>query len=188
MDNLGNYSTYLSPHYQNSFFLNLILFSVLGSMVSKNICKLRHKLKNSKNSPELTWSWHFRFSKHQPSGLMLSISRNVRLSVCVFVRLFTFEIPFKRLFAPLPKVNCPKIFEIRNPWGKAVEISGLRFEHFLFGTGLKLLPKKNNFFWLILSYKTCWKPRLPMDERPLIEGYIANFGISQEIFEFLRFG
>ena len=33
------------------------LFSVLGSMVFKNICKLRHKLKNSKNLPELTWSW-----------------------------------------------------------------------------------------------------------------------------------
>ena len=26
-------------------------------MVSKNICKLRHKLKNAKNLPELTWSW-----------------------------------------------------------------------------------------------------------------------------------
>ena len=33
------------------------LFSVPGSMVSKNICKLRHKLKNAKNLPELTWSW-----------------------------------------------------------------------------------------------------------------------------------
>ena len=27
MDNLGNYSTYLSPHYKNSFFLNLNFFS-----------------------------------------------------------------------------------------------------------------------------------------------------------------
>ena len=58
MNNLGNYSSYLSPQYQNSFFSKLeFLFSVLGSMVSKNICKLRHKLKNSKNVPELTWSW-----------------------------------------------------------------------------------------------------------------------------------
>ena len=46
MDNLGNYSTYLSPHYQNSFSPNLNFFSVLVSLVSKNICKLRHKLKN----------------------------------------------------------------------------------------------------------------------------------------------
>ena len=27
-----------------------------------------------------------------------------------------------------------------------------------------------------------------MDERPLVEGYIANFGISLDVFEFLRFG
>ena len=33
------------------------MFSVLGSMVSKNIGKLRHKLKKSKILPELTWSW-----------------------------------------------------------------------------------------------------------------------------------
>ena len=32
------------------------LFSVLGSMVSKYFCKLRHKLKNAKNLPKLTWS------------------------------------------------------------------------------------------------------------------------------------
>ena len=27
-----------------------------------------------------------------------------------------------------------------------------------------------------------------MDERSLVEGYIANFGISLDVFEFLRFG
>ena len=26
-----------------------------------------------------------------------------------------------------------------------------------------------------------------MDERPLVEGYIADFGISLDVFEFLRF-
>ena len=40
---------------------------------------------------------------------------------------------------------------------------------------------------LILPYKTCWKPRFPMDERPLVEGYIANFGISLDVFEFWHF-
>ena len=45
-------------HIINTVFSKLeFLFSVLGSMFSKNICKLRHKLKNSKNLPELTWSW-----------------------------------------------------------------------------------------------------------------------------------
>ena len=44
------------------------------------------------------------FSKHWPSGPMLSLSRNVRLSVRPSVRLcvclFTFEVPFNGLFAP----------------------------------------------------------------------------------------
>ena len=31
-----------------------------------------------------------------------------------------------------------------------------------------------------------WKPRFPMDKRPLVEGHIANFGISLDIFQFLR--
>ena len=53
----------------------------------------------------------------------------------------------------------------------------------------------NIFVWkwskiaaVILPYKTCWEPRFPMDERPLVEGYMANFGISLDIFEFFRFG
>ena len=65
---------------------------------------------------------------------MLSISRNVRLcvrvSVCLCVCVFTFEVPFKRLFAPLPEVGCQIFLKIRNPWGKVMERGGLRFEHF----------------------------------------------------------
>jgi hypothetical protein len=53
--------------------------------------------------------------------------------------------------------------------------------------GLKSLRKKNSFL-LILPYKTWWKPRFPMDKRPFVEGYIANFGISLDILEFFRFG
>ena len=45
-------------HIITTVFTKLILlFSVLGSMVSKNICKLHHKLENAKKLPELTWSW-----------------------------------------------------------------------------------------------------------------------------------
>ena len=43
------------------------------------------------------------------------------------------------------------------------------------------------FLLLILPYKTCWKPRFPMDERPLVEWDIANFGISLDVFEFFGF-
>ena len=31
---------------------------------------------------------------------------------------------------PLPKVGYPIFLEIRNPWGKVMERSGLRYEHF----------------------------------------------------------
>ena len=46
------------PTSSKQFFLNshFCFFFVLGSMVSKNICKMRHKLKNAKNLPEPTWS------------------------------------------------------------------------------------------------------------------------------------
>ena len=50
--------------------------------------------------------------------------------LCVSVCVFTFEVPFKRLFAPLPEIGCPIFLEIQNPWVKVMERSGLRFEHF----------------------------------------------------------
>ena len=36
-------------------------------------------------------------------------------------------------------------------------------------------------------YKTWWKPRFPMDYRPLVKGHIANFGILLDICEFFGF-
>ena len=35
---------------------------------------------------------------------------------------------------PLPEVGCPIFFEILNPWGKVMEISGLRCENFCLET------------------------------------------------------
>ena len=53
---------------------------------------------------------------------------------------------------PLPVVGCPICLEIWNPWGKVMERSGLTFEHFLFGSGLKSSRKKK-FFLLICPTK-----------------------------------
>ena len=67
------------------------------------------------------------FSKHRPTGPMLSISRNVHMCVCLCVcvcSLLTFFLP------PLPEIGCPIFLEIQNPLGKVVEQSGLRFEIF----------------------------------------------------------
>ena len=60
------------PTISKQFFSKLeFLFFVLGSMVSKNICKLHQKLKNSKHLPELTWSWQnkpwYKHSTHHHS-------------------------------------------------------------------------------------------------------------------------
>ena len=70
------------------------------------------------------------FSENRPSGSILSSQVSVRVSVCRCVRLFTFEVLFKRLLPPLPEVGYPKCLEITNPWGKVLEISGLSFEEF----------------------------------------------------------
>ena len=69
------------------------------------------------------------FSKHWPSGPMLSICLNVRLCVClcvclcvrVFVCLSVCSLSRYRLkvfLTPLPEVGCPKCLKIWNPWVK----------------------------------------------------------------------
>ena len=53
--------------------------------------------------------------------------------VCLFVCLSLCSLLRYRLnvfLPPLPEVGCPIFLEIRNPWGKVMERSGLRFEHF----------------------------------------------------------
>ena len=74
------------------------------------------------------------FSKHRPSGTMLSIGRNVRLrvrlSVCPSVHVFTFQVPFERLFAPTSQSRMSKTVRDSESLGRVVERSGLRFEHF----------------------------------------------------------
>ena len=60
---------------------------------------------------------------------MLSINWNVRVCVCVFVcSLLRYHLNL--FLPPFPKVGCPKVLEIWNPWKKVVERSGLRCEHF----------------------------------------------------------
>ena len=57
----------------------------------------------------------------------------VRVSVCPCVRLCVCSLLRYRLtvfLLPLPEVGCPIFLEFRNPWGKVMEKSGLRYEHF----------------------------------------------------------
>ena len=50
----------------------------------------------------------------------MSVCVSVCVSLCVSVCLFTFEVPFKHLFAPTSQSWMSKFLEIRNPWGKVV--------------------------------------------------------------------
>ena len=58
-------------------------------------------------------------------------------SVCVFVRLSfclcvcsLLRYRLTVFLPPLPEFGCPIFLEIRNPWGKVMKRSGLRYEHF----------------------------------------------------------
>ena len=62
------------------------------------------------------------------------------------------------------------------------------FGVFAFGMSSSIFQKKNRVLGYSWSNKTWWKPHFPIDQRPLVEGCIANFGIFLEVFEFLHFG
>ena len=59
------------------------------------------------------------FSKHRPSGPMLSISWNVRLRVRQSVGVFNFEVLFKRLFSPTSWSHMSYIFRDSESLGKS---------------------------------------------------------------------
>ena len=67
-----------------------------------------------------------------------------------FTDFFSFVYFLGTIFLPpLLKVECPKFVEIRNPLGKVLERSGLRFEHFkrIFAlTSLSPMSKLDIFF------------------------------------------
>ena len=87
---------------------------------------------------------------------MLSISRNVRLCVCPSVRLFvcvfTFEVPFERLFAPTSRCRMSNIFRGSESFGKSNGKKWSQIWTFLFEICLKSPRKKSLFFcWFCLT-------------------------------------
>ena len=81
----------------------------------------------------LPWStllWHRCYQRHRP---IQSIGRYVRPSFHLYVCPSVCSLLRYRLnvfLFPLPEVGCPILLEIWNPWGKVMERSGLKFEHF----------------------------------------------------------
>ena len=115
------------------------LFAQLPKVGCQKFLEFWNPCKKS-NGKKLSQIWKlffffifWRFSKHGPSGPMLPIRWYVHMCVWLYVHVsvcvFTFEVPSKLLFAPLPKVGCPKMLGIRNPWGKLFKRSSLRFEN-----------------------------------------------------------
>ena len=103
---------------------------------------------------------------------MLSISRNVRLSVCLSVRLcvclFTFEVPFNVLFAPTSRNRMSNIFRDSESLGKSNGKKWSNIRTFSFGSGLKTPRKKKFFFllilpWSILLWHRCYYPHQSRD-------------------------
>ena len=92
-----------------------------------------------------------------------SVCLSVCPCVCVFVRVFTFEVPFNGLLAPTSRSRMSNIFRDLESLGKSNGKNWSNIWTFLLGSGLKSPHKKKVFFWLILPYKTWWKPRFPMD-------------------------
>ena len=78
---------------------------------------------------------------------MLSISRNVCPCVCLCVCLFTFEVPFRRFFAPIFRSRMSNIFRDSESLGKSNGKKWSQIWTFLFGNGLKLANKKIVFFY-----------------------------------------
>ena len=105
-----------------------------------------------------------------------SVCPSVRPSVCSLLR-FRLNV----FLPPLTEVGCPIFLEIQNPWGWKEVVSDLNIFVWKWS---KIPIQKKSFFWLILPYKTRWKPRFPMDQRPLVEERIANFGIFLDFLSF----
>ena len=126
------------------------------------------------------------FSKHHPSGPMLSISQNVRVSVCSLMR-YRLNV----FLPPLLKVGCSKFLEIRNPWGKVMERSGLRFEHF----SLEVVQNRRDIFFFfrfcntkhVENHAFRWMRDLWSKGISLILAYLQMFLSFCVLEDFLRF-
>ena len=89
--------------------------------------------------------WADAFYKSKCPSVCPSVCQCVCVCVCSLLRYrLTVFLP------PLPEVGCPIFLEILNPWGKVMERSGLRYEHFC----LKLSKIAAQIFFLLSHFFT----------------------------------
>ena len=99
------------------------------------------------------------FSKHRPSGPILSISQNVLMCVCTSHFLTLFNGPF----APTSRSQMSKLLEFSESWGKNNEKKWCQNRKLLLLKGVKLVRQKKVFFYVfsssvVLSVKTSFCP------------------------------
>ena len=87
-----------------------------------------------------------------------SVYVSVRVSVCVSVRLFTFEVPFKRLFAPTSQSRMSKLFRDSESLGKS---NGNKLNIFVWKWSKIAAQKK--FFFADFAVQNRLKTVLPDD-------------------------
>ena len=84
--------------------------------------------------------------------LKIFLNRRAKKSFFLhFFGLLRFLVFLKVFLPPLPEVRCPIFLEIRNPWGKVMERSGLRYEHYCLKIVLNRRAKKNCFLHFFRS-------------------------------------
>ena len=107
--------------------------------------------------PSRSYMYYFLCSKQRPSGPMLSISRNVRMFVCLFLWLsvrHTFSLRLTVFLPPLLKVQYPNFLNIQNPWGNVMKKWSQILKLLLIKAVKLLLQKKvfTDFFLLLFVY------------------------------------
>ena len=88
------------------------------------------------------------FSKHRPSGPILSISRNVLMCVCKSHFLTLFNGPF----APTSRSPMSKLLEFSESWGKNNWKKWCKIWKLLLLKGVKSVRQKNSFFFTFFFF------------------------------------
>ena len=136
------------------------LFAPTSQSWMSNIFKDSESLGKS-NGKKWSQIWTFLFEN------CLELPRKKKFFSSLFSVFFGFRSFLTVFLPPLLEVGCPIFCEIRNPWGKVIERSGLTFEHFVW-KGSKIAAQKKLSFLLSLPWSTllwhrCYYPHRSRD-------------------------
>ena len=107
-----------------------------------------------------TWQVFFKASALLADAIYKSKYPSVCRCVCVFVCLFTFEVPFNGLFAPTSGSRMSNFFLVLESLGKSNGKKWSNIWTFLFGSGLKS-PHKKKYFFADFAFQNMVETTLP---------------------------